>query len=479
MRRPVTDARSGLRRRAGASSCAARTLLACLAGALLAAGCAPPSPREQLVAASGWPAPVVLIVIDTLRLDHTSLGGYVRDTTPFLTELSHRAVVFDQARAASSWTRPSVASLFTSRLPASHGCEGRLGRVAPGVTLLPELLHDVGYDTRAVQANGNLADVYGFDRGFTDYRFVKGRPMLPYADAAFLRAFVENSVHAMKPPPFFFYVQYVDPHDPYLPHPERDWNPGYTGTFDGSERSLGPFRLRRPSAANLQRAVDLYDGEVAWVDDQLRSLFAWLGAQGTLDHSWVVITSDHGEGLWTHVIQGHADEVYEQQLRVPLLLLPPGGLQHELHVPEPFPLVDLAPTLLDLLGLPPCESFDGRSWAPHLLTGASAPVRPVISQTATEGATLDAIADGRFKLIVDRVRGRSQLFDLQSDPLEAQPLDPRGPEAPVAERLSRELEAELQTAHGRRPQLAERQLDEVPEEVRMQLQALGYVHGGK
>ncbi|HTE05977.1 MAG TPA: sulfatase, partial [Planctomycetota bacterium] len=337
----------------------------CAAAVALLAACAPPSPREQLVAASGWAAPVVLVVVDTLRLDHTSLGGCERDTTPFLAELARRAVVFDAARAQSSWTRPSMASLFTSRLPAGHGCEGRLGRVAESVPLLPELLHEAGYDARAVQANGNLAAVYGFDRGFSDYRCLKGRPLLPYADAAFLRGFVENTARALQPPPFFLYLHYVDPHDPYLLHPEHDWNPAYAGTFDGTERSLQPFRLRRPSAANLARTVDLYDGEIAWVDDQLRSLFGFLSAQGTLEHAWIVITSDHGEGLWQHRIQGHADELYEEQLRVPLLLLPPGGLDRPLHVPEPFPLMDLAPTLLDLLGLPPCESFAGRSWAPH------------------------------------------------------------------------------------------------------------------
>jgi len=431
------------------------------------------------VAASGWAAPVVLVVVDTLRLDHTSLGGCERDTTPFLAELARRAVVFDAARAQSSWTRPSMASLFTSRLPAGHGCEGRLGRVAESVPLLPELLHEAGYDARAVQANGNLAAVYGFDRGFSDYRCLKGRPLLPYADAAFLRGFVENTARALQPPPFFLYLHYVDPHDPYLLHPEHDWNPAYAGTFDGTERSLQPFRLRRPSAANLARTVDLYDGEIAWVDDQLRSLFGFLSAQGTLEHAWIVITSDHGEGLWQHRIQGHADELYEEQLRVPLLLLPPGGLDRPLHVPEPFPLMDLAPTLLDLLGLPPCESFAGRSWAPHLLLGAPAPVRPVISQTATESVTLDAITDGRFKLIVDRATGGSQLFDLARDPHETESMDARGVAAPVAERLSRALQAELEAERARRPGLAERQLGAVPEDVRMQLQALGYVHGGK
>jgi len=453
--------------------------LALLAAMALAAGCAPPSPREQLVAVSGRPAPVVLIVVDTLRLDRTSLGGSARDTTPFLTELARRAVVFDAARTASSWTRPAMASLFSGRLPASHGCTGELGRVAEEVVLLPTLLRDAGYDARAVQANGNLASVYGFDRGFSDYRFVKGRPLLPYADAALLADFVQQSVRKLQPPPFFLYLHYVDPHDPYFAHPERNWNPGYTGTFDGSASSLEPFRMRRPSEANLQRAVDLYDGEVAWTDDRLRELFAWLRAQGTLDHAWVIITSDHGEGLWQHGIQGHANELYEEQLRVPLLLLPPGGLDRPLHVREPFSLIDLAPTMLELLGLPACDDFQGRSWAGHLLRGAPAPVRPVISQTETGFTTLDAISDGRFKLIVNRRDGSRLLFDLQSDPLEANPVDPRGPAAAVADRLARELEAALAAAHARRPDVEDSQLSQVPEDVRLQLEALGYLHGAK
>ncbi len=467
----MDDARPGLRpRRAWWPAGIAQLLLV-----VLVAGCAPPSPREQLAAAAGWPSPVVLIVVDTLRLDHTSLGGSARDTTPFLAELARHAVVFDAARTASSWTRPAMASLFSARLPSSHGCVGELGRVAEGVPLLPMLLRDAGYDTRAIQANGNMASIYGFDRGFTDYRFVKGRPLLPYADAALLSDFVQVSVQELQSPPFFLYLHYVDPHDPYLLHPERNWNPGYTGTFDGSDASLEPFRMRRPSAANQQRAVDLYDGEIAWTDDRLHELFNWLRAQGALDHAWIIITSDHGEGLWQHGIQGHANELYEEQLRVPLLLIPPGGLDKPLHVSEPFPLIDLAPTMLELLGLPVCDDFQGRSWAGFLLRGALAPTRPVIAQTETSYTALDAIFDGRFKLIVNRRDGSRELFDLQNDPLELHPQDPKGAAAPVAERLDRELEAALAAARARRPDVEESQLQSVPEDVRLQLKALGYL----
>jgi arylsulfatase A-like enzyme len=453
--------------------------------ALLAA-CGPSATpaRETLAEVAGWPAPILFVLVDTLRADHTSLHGYERDTTPFLSELAESSIVFDRAQATSSWTRPSVASLFTARLPEAHGCEDRQGFLSESLTLLPEALHAVGYETRGVISNGQISDVWGFDQGWDDYRFVKRRPLLEYTDAGLLELFVTQAIDLLAPPPFFLYLHYVDPHSPYVLHPEHEWDPEYDGTFNGEMATLEPFRHRTPSPANRQRIVDLYDGEVAYLDRHMRRLFDDLDTRGLLDKCWVVITSDHGEGLWDHGEMGHAGEVFQEQLHVPLLIRPPGGLETPMRVPERFSLIDLAPTLVQLVGVKPPAEWDGLSWASHLAGNAPPPVRPVITDEEVDGKRLAVIVDGPWKLVVDLESGERTFYDLDRNPdeLDSLAIDPLETPHAEAERLERELSLTLSGAARRRPPDAVLPADQpfqLPPDVAAQMEALGYVGGDR
>ena len=430
--------------------------------------------------ASGLPAPIVLIVLDTLRPDHTSLYGYHRDTTPYLRELGEKAFVFERAYATASWTRPSMASVFTSMLPEAHGCEGRQGRLSPSLVTLPELLADQGWDTRAVVANGNLAPVWGFDQGWASFRCIKGRPLQPYADAMLLQPIVAEAIAELRAPPFLLYLHYVDPHDPYRPHAEHDWNPGYSGTFDGTDASLAPYRMRPPSPPNRQRVIDLYDGEIAFVDAWLRKGLQPLADQGLLDSAWIVVLSDHGEGLWDHEALGHAEEVYEGQIRVPLMIRPPGGLTSQRRIEEVFSLLDLAPTLLELVTLPACPQFEGRSWAPFLAGRGAAPERPVFVDEQVDDIALGAAIDGRRKIIADAKAGTALYYDLVSNPKERRAManDAFREPLPPALELRDQLERALTEARARRPGDNRVEPDAVPDDVREQLRALGYLGGG-
>jgi len=453
---------------------------AAVALAALAAGCGgEDAATASLRDAAGLPAPIVLIVIDTLRVDHTSLSGYARDTTPWLAELAQHAFVFEHAYANASWTRPSVATLLTSRLPASHGCEGRDGCLADELDTLPEVLAAHGWDTRAVVANGNLAPVWGFTQGWAEYRCVRGRPLSPYAEAAFLAPIVQATIGRLSAPPFFLYLQYVDPHDPWLPHPEHDFDPGYTGTFDGSVASLLPFRRREPSPANKQRAIALYDGAIAFVDDQIRAQLKPLADTGLLDASWLVVTADHGEGLWDHLVQGHCEEVFESQIRVPLVIRPPGGLPATRRVSQPIALIDLAPTLLGLVGVPAPAGFEGRSWAPFLLGTGAAPERPIIVNERVDDIDLAAVVDGRRKLIVDARAGRAMFYDLITNPQERDELANDLARDPVPPALDARgvLERALAAARAARPSAAHVEPEAVPPDVAEQLRAMGYTGG--
>ena len=453
--------------------------------ALAACGPAAPGPGRggALDAVAGWPAPVVLVVIDTLRADHVTMSGYARDTTPYLAELAAHGIVFERAYANASWTRPSMASLWTSRLPGAHGCVGRAGRLADDAVTLPEVLRDAGWDTRGLVANGNVERVFGFAQGFASYRFVKGRPLQPYADAAFLDRAWSELLAGLAAPPFLVYLHLVDPHDPYLPHPEHDYATGDVGSFDGTALSLDPYRVRAPSEPNRRRVIDLYDGEIAFADAQLRRLLGRLRGSGLLDAAWIVVTSDHGEGLWDHGDQGHAWQVYEEQVRVPLLIVPPGGLAEGRRVTEPFPLVDLAPTLLELNGLAPCASFDGRSWVPFLLGREAAPERPIVIEEEVDHVKLAAVVSGRHKLIADLYRGTQRVFDLERNPGEdpSLALDPSVEPTAESKALERALAEALAASRRGAPGRAAASVDlgALPVELRQHLAELGYTGGDR
>ena len=460
---------------------------------LFPAGCgdsrAPAAARAgNLRAVAGWPAPILIVGIDALRADHVSFaaepapdrpgprGARTRDTTPFLSELAARGIVFDRAYAHASWSRASMASLWTSRLPGDHGCTGRTGRLPEAATTLAEVLRDAGWDTRGLFNNGNLEAVFGLGQGFADSRFVRGRTTSPYADAASLQRPWEELLAQLSPPPFLVALQLVDPHAPYHAHAAHDFRRPDGGSFDGSDLALGPFRKRAPSAAHRRRAIDLYDGELAALDARLRRMFERLRATW-LDSAWIVVVGSHGEGLWDHGSQGHGHQLYEEQVRVPLIVVPPGGLTTARRVPEPFPLIDLAPTLLDLVGLPACPDFHGQSWLASLLGDAAAPVRPIVLQQELDGERLAAVIDGKDKLIVDLERGTRRLFDLSGNPHEqlAFALDPDAQPSAVADRLAQVL-AETLARQARAGSARSEPLTaaDLPVALRLHLAALGY-----
>ncbi len=454
------------------------------AAALACDGVAPGPPAAAPLAAAldpGQGRSMILIVLDTLRPDHMSLYGYDRATTPFLGRLGRESLVFDRAYVPASWTRASMASLFTSRLPESHGCEGRDGMLAPQVETLAEVLSAEGYDTLAVVANGNVADRWGFNQGFDHFRYLRGSLRRPYADAARMDPAVRKATAMLGGSPFFLYLHYVDPHDPYFVHPGFEYaDPAYAGPIDGSLKTLKPFNRKRPTGADIAHVEALYDGEIAWLDDHLRGLVAHLTETGLLDRAWLVVTSDHGEGLWRHRIRGHGHEVHEEQLLVPLMIRPPGGMRAGRRLAEPVSLIDVAPTLLELAGLSPPPDFEGRSWAAFLRGTGAVPGRPIIVDEELDVFRMAAVIDGDAKLIADYRRRTFRFYDLASDPDEQHAETAKSPDALAepARRLERVLRREITRARRNRPEDgATTNSEDIDEALRQQLEALGYMGG--
>jgi len=431
------------------------------------------------LACSSEPRPNVLLVsIDTLRADRTSVGRYERDTTPTLRSLANAGVKVRTAYAPSATTAPSHASLFTGLYSRAHGV------VKNGVVLrdlqptLAEQLRAAGYQTAGFASSFVLHEKFGFGRGFEDYVDdfdAKTSTMDPEhwegsdVAGAFDRRASDTTELAIRwlaqrddERPFFLFVHYFDPHSPYS--------------------SPAPFFARFVSGGDgteLDTHSRAYDGEIAYTDHQLGVLLAELDALALSDNTLVAVTADHGEAFLEHGILRHGPHLYDEAVRIPLVFRWPAGLPAGLEVSGLVSLVDVAPTLLDLLGLG-VTSIEGHgsSIAQALRGKERIPrQRPVFlerrqyNEASVQGLLVRgskaAIRAGRWKYIEAPSEGSRELYDLKADPGETESLLYKAPEkaTELRELLEAWLALPVNTAAD----------EEVSSEDREALRALGYV----
>ena len=315
-------------------------LLACaLAGAL---GCERPVPRAELagrLAALEHPH-VVLIVVDTLRADWTTPYGYAQDTSPELARWAARGVLFEHALSQSSWTKISMASLLSSLWPGTHGLSKFHDGLGEGALILPEVFQQAGYRSYGVQTNGWLHSSFGFEQGFDRYVFPSGRlggastlpeaTLWPHAERVFEETTRILDAHPSDQP-MFLYIHLMDVHEYGAPPEYR--------TFGADDRGH-------------------YKAAIRWVDALLERVRKSLDERGLLDRSVLVLASDHGESFGENGGVGHARHVFTPILRVPLVIRLPFAIE-PIRVPQQVRNLDLAPTLLELAGIPIPPSFEG------------------------------------------------------------------------------------------------------------------------
>ena len=433
-----------------------------------------------MVFAAATPEPeihrIVLITIDALRADHVSCYGYSHPTTPFLDRLASEGVLFSQAYASASWTVPSMASLFLGLYPRDHGVSHGVVQqqdkkilnqeVLPAAApTLAEILRAAGYTTFGISANGHLAEGTGFERGFDYFRSIWfAASPAPNRIAQEWRSTIVSATNA------FIWIHYFDPHDPYSAR--EPWLGRYTTNravcmqwagrmTDQLHRELPELHRDASAAAAL---VDLYDSEINYADEQIADLFKML-ALG--EDALVIITADHGEEFLDHQGLGHGTTLYEEVVRVPLIIRWPGCPAGRV-VRQPVSLVDLPATIVDLLGNKPV--MPGTSLK-SLMAPASASTSqlPVFLETDRDGYHR-AVRLEDWKLITaDRNQKRVQLFNLRADPGEKRDCHQDEPE--TADRLSRVLESwqkqRLEITTPKKP------ISLSPEEIE-KLRSLGY-----
>ena len=377
-----------------------------------------------------------VVLVDSLRPDHLGCYGYERDTSPAVDAFAAGAVRFDQAIASGSWTQPSIMSMMAS-VPADIHQRVHWGRPhLTNVVTLAETLRAAGYQTVGLVANPMTNRKYGFARGFDFYDdySLTGAPDATTGDiarqtaqGAKLTRLARDWIEKRRDPekPLFLFVLYIDVHWDYLPPPP--FNRMFAPDPVPPPRDIWNLgRASVPEAAR-RRSVAAYDGEIRYTDGCISNLLATIDASPRGKDTVVVFCSDHGESFWERGVASHGNALFDEELRVPLVIRPARGDGEPAPprvVPEQVGLIDLAPTLVDLAGVPAPTNWVGRSLAPAL-RGETLPEVPVVldNRIGDDGAILRGVRTSRWKVLAGPPHDRpTELYDLLSDPTETNNL---------------------------------------------------------
>lgn len=437
--------------------------------------CGSPSEREL----SG----VVLIVIDTLRSDRLSAYGNERSTSPVFDRLARRGVLFEQAISPSSWTLPSMIGLLTGRFPSEESFQDeRL------VGSLVEVLQRAGVRTAGFTEGGFASARFGFSRGFESYQERPGKVALaqdseadrdPAGSITSTFADAEQFLRELRDERFFLWVHTYEPHTPYLRGIYLDdLDPGAFGeSFIATLRRAqrGEFELTETERSYVEA---LYDGGVRVSDAHVARLLRALRDSGRARSTAIIVTSDHGEDLGGRAsvhVASHGHSLYDDLIRVPLVVHDPRGRYPPGRITTQVSTLDIAPTILELLGEEPPDGLDGRSLMPVML-GHETAHRVAFSRVHRKGPPTVSVRDGRYKLIRDlsqRAEGVTEIYDLAVDPGETRDLAGSSPEIePTLEQELERFRAELQRRGALDFSLEQAAL---PDELRDQLRVLGYL----
>lgn len=416
------------------------------------------------------PRRILLISIDTLRAD--SAG------TPRIEALAADSVVFRRAYAPAPWTLPALASVMSGVSPRVHLATGLGDRMPERVTTVAEVLRRAGFRTAALVSSPLLGKEVNLDQGFQEYTvFPKGPEDKP-ANPDQLAGLASRWIGAHARDRFLLWIHIFDPHIPWDPPASYLQGmkppPGMASRLTAEEHLAIRLRERDPSPAEREWLRQLYRAEVRWVDAAVGSLVEALKRSSLYEDTLIVLLSDHGEELWDHGGVGHGHTLYEELLRVPLLVKLPGGVRRG-GVDVPVSTSSLAATLLDLCDKPfPRDYPAAPSLRPYLLPGGSAPdSAPLLATGLQRIEDRGAVLFGDFKLVRGMTSGREEFYDLSRDPGETVNLaSTREEKTAEGRRLLDRFEAEAIQARKRLG--IDRERVPIDPELAKRLRALGY-----
>jgi arylsulfatase A-like enzyme len=434
----------------------------------------------------------VLIMIDALRADRLNCYGYGPRTSPRMDALAAEAIRFETCLTQASWTKPSTATLLTAMYPSSHQAVYKPDMLPDPVVSIAEMLGGEGYFCLGFANNANITPMFNFGQGFDHYgylrpdyfffspesgfqltgynqlrlireRFISQKKHVQhyYQDARVVNRNVISWLEDLRQGRFFVFIHYMEPHDPYFVHP-------YNG--EGYARVSDP----NPDPSMAGRLSEIYDGEIRFVDEAVGQLCDWLKEAGLYDETLIVLTADHGQEFQEHGGWWHGTTLYEEQIHVPLLIKLPGGEQAGSVDTRLVRVLDIAPTILTLAGIPPHTSMQGKSFL-GTMGQDWAGAEDVFSEEDHEGNVVFSLRTPTWKLMQanpNNPRGLPpvSLFHLAEDPGETGNLATERED--LVELMAARLEERKSLARGEAVPRQERDIDEATLE---RLRSLGYV----
>jgi arylsulfatase A-like enzyme len=451
--------------------------------------------RKKAKAKTGYPN-VLLISIDTLRPDHLTCYGYRRSTSPVIDELASAGVLFENHISSTSWTLPAHAALFTSLPDSVHGCTDTDRKLHKSFKTAAEVFADAGYETAGFFSGPYLHPAFGLGQGFDHYenctsyaKSIDSTPAKKWAmDTRVMRqshrdvtnpivyAAFKQWLAKKKKSPFFMFVHLWDAHFDFIPPPPYDkkFDADYNGTVNGENFFLDPRINAQMPERDLRHIIALYDGEIAWTDYHVGKMVTDLKKAGLLEKTIIVITSDHGTEFFEHGDKAHRKTLFDEVIRIPLIIRYPAGLPAGVRVQSQTRLIDVAPTLFELAGLPAADQAMGSS-----LVRLAAGKKPgfdntAISELFSVGRSMRTIRTAAWKFTDHINLNRRYFFDLTHDPGEKR-LRINLAKDPGLRLLTqyRAISKELIIRRSRSSKYTDRST--IPEDVLKQLKSLGYI----
>jgi len=369
----------------------------------------------EIVTDAVSPPNVLIVLFDALRPDHLGCYGYGRNTSPEIDALARDSVLCIDAIAQASWTRPSVASLLTSCYPSTHGALDRQHVMRPNLPSLVQALKDVGYETHCFMTNPSCLPIWGIGTDFDRFMDLVGPTGVKMDDARVMDAMVASMRYA-EGRPWFMFAHLLGTHIPYnAPSP-----------FNTMFRS--PDTEAATQESEKQKLIDSYDEEIAYSDSQIGRLVNELRSSGLYDNTLIILTADHGEEFNEHGVCAHGESLYNEELHVPLVMKLPRSDHAGLRYEDILELVDVAPTILDIVGAPAQPRFQGRSFLPGI-RGQGAAKKFAYASLYLEAKSMYMAQTKEAKYIHDVAAREKMWFNLKQDPQEQHPLKQPIPEA--------------------------------------------------
>jgi arylsulfatase A-like enzyme len=366
-------------------------------------------------------ASVLVIVLDAAGARHFGCYGEARPTTPEIDRIAAEGTLFERAYTPAVFTRSAMASAWTSQLPDEHHATVSYDDKLPEtIPTLAGIAAASGVPTAAFVGNNMAGTAFGLDRGFADFR--RASPRAEELTESVL-GWLGSSAAAGR---YFAYLHYREPHYPFDPRPPFDTMFGPDAPLPASMKTDSRWLDRvnegslRPGPEEIAHLVRLYHGNLRLVDREVGRVRRRLEELGRWDRTVVILTADHGEAMYEHGFVGHNEQLYEDSIRIPLIVRLPRDAPRGRRSRMLTGLLDVAPTVADVLGIPAdrTATFRGRSLLPVAAGGPDPAAPPVLSRTVGDKPRY-ALIDTRHKYVFNLRDGDEMLFDLRADPGEA------------------------------------------------------------